>query len=39
LGLDQPAAFIPLAYGPGQDAQFDFGEAQVSIAGQRLTAQ
>jgi transposase len=39
LGLDQPAAFIPLAYGPGQDAQCDFGEAQVSIAGQRLTAQ
>jgi len=39
LGLDQPAAFIPLAYGPGQDAQFDFGEAQVSIAGQRVTAQ
>ncbi|MGE5603143.1 MAG: IS21 family transposase [Nitrososphaerales archaeon] len=39
LGLDQPAAFIPLAYGPGQDAQFDFGEAQVVIAGQRLTAQ
>ncbi len=39
MGLDQPDAFIPLEYSPGQDAQCDFGEAQVSIAGQRLTAQ
>jgi transposase len=39
LGIDQPDAFIPLEFGPGQDAQFDFGEAQVIIAGQRLTAQ
>ena len=39
LGIDQPQAFIPLEFGPGQDAQFDFGEAQVIIAGQQLTAQ
>jgi transposase len=39
LGIDQPDAFIPLEFGPGQDAQFDFGEAQVIIAGQQLTAQ
>jgi transposase len=39
LGIDQPDAFIPLEFGPGQDAQFDFGEAQVIIAGQQPTAQ
>jgi transposase len=39
LGIDQPDAYIPLEFGPGQDAQFDFGEAQVIIAGQQLTAQ
>jgi transposase len=39
LGIDQPDAFIPLEFGPGQDAQFDFGEAQVIIAGERVTAQ
>jgi transposase len=39
LGIDQPDAFIPLEFSPGQDAQFDFGEAQVIIAGQQLTAQ
>jgi transposase len=39
LGIDQPDAFIPLEFAPGQDAQFDFGEAQVIIAGQQLTAQ
>jgi transposase len=39
LGIDQPEAFIPLEFGPGQDAQFDFGEAQVIIAGEQLTAQ
>jgi transposase len=31
--------FIPLAYEPGQDAQADFGEAQVVMAGQRRTVQ
>jgi transposase len=31
--------FIPLAYAPGQDAQADFGEAQVVMAGQRRTVQ
>jgi transposase len=39
LGIDQPDAFIPLEFGPGQDAQCDFGEAQVIIAGEQLTAQ
>ena len=39
LGIDQPDVFIPLEFAPGQDAQFDFGEAQVIIAGQQLTAQ
>jgi transposase len=31
--------FIPLAYEQGQIAQVDFGEAQVVIAGERVTAQ
>jgi len=31
--------FIPLSYAPGQTAQVDFGQAQVVIAGERLTAQ
>jgi transposase len=39
LGLAQPAAFIPLEFGPGQDAQADFGEAQVIVAGQQVTVQ
>jgi transposase len=39
LGLEQPEAFIPLEFGPGQDAQCDFGEAQVILAGQQVTAQ
>lgn len=30
--------FIPLSYMPGQTAQVDFGQAQVIIAGQELTA-
>lgn len=30
--------FIPLDYPPGHIAQVDFGQAQVVIAGQRLTA-
>jgi transposase len=31
--------FIPLAYAPGHTGQVDFGEAEVTIAGERLTAQ
>jgi len=31
--------FIPLSYAPGRTAQVDFGEAQVIIAGELLTAQ
>ncbi len=30
--------FIPLSYAPGQTAQVDFGQAQVVIGGERLTA-
>jgi transposase len=30
--------FIPLSYVPGQTAQVDFGEAQVYIAGEEVTA-
>ena len=31
--------FIPLSYAPGQMAQVDFGEAEVLISGEQLTAQ
>jgi transposase len=31
--------FIPLEFDPGQDAQMDWGEAQVDMAGQRITVQ
>lgn len=31
--------FVPLAYAPGQEAQCDWGEAQVVVAGQTQTAQ
>lgn len=31
--------FIPLSYAPGQMAQVDFGEGEVIISGQQLTAQ
>lgn len=31
--------FIPLSYAPGQTAQVDFGQAQVVIADEQLTAQ
>lgn len=31
--------FIPLAYEPGEDAQFDFGEALVMMKGRPLTIQ
>ena len=33
------AAFLPLAYAPGAEAQCDWGEAQVVIAGVEQTAQ
>ncbi|MDP3063816.1 MAG: IS21 family transposase [Chloroflexota bacterium] len=35
----QKSLFIPLAYEPGQDAQFDFGEALVMMKGCPLTVQ
>jgi len=35
----QKPIFIPLAYEPGQDAQFDFGEALVMMKGRPLTVQ
>lgn len=31
------AAMIPLAFGPGEDAQADFGEAQVIMGGKLIT--
>jgi transposase len=34
-----PHLFIPLAYEPGEDAQCDFGEAQVIMMGQPLQVQ
>lgn len=37
--LEPPDAFLLLEYAPGQDAQCDFGEAQVVIAGDARTAQ
>ena len=37
--LDPPDAFLLLEYAPGKDAQCDFGEAQVIIAGEALAAQ
>ncbi len=35
----RPELFLPLAYDPGLDAQVDWGEAQVDLAGVRLTVQ
>jgi len=32
-------AYLPLEFDPGEDAQVDWGEAQVVIAGERVTAQ
>jgi transposase len=32
-------AFLPLEFVPGQDAQADWGEAEVEIAGERVTVQ
>lgn len=33
------AAFIPLAYDPGETAEFDWGEAEVTIGGRRQKVQ
>ena len=35
----RPAVFLPLAFDPGQDAQVDWGEAQVVMAGEERTVQ
>lgn len=35
----QPEVFVPLAYDAGSEAQVDFGEAEVVMAGQRITVQ
>ena len=37
LRQKQPAVFIPLAYEPGIDAQVDWGEASVVMAGEQRT--
>jgi transposase len=37
--LDPPEAFLLLEYSAGMDAQCDFGEAQVILAGQPITVQ
>lgn len=37
--LHRPEVFLPLAFDPGVDAQVDWGEAQATIAGERLTVQ
>jgi transposase len=39
LQIGRPDVFIPLEFGPGQDGQADFGEAEVIVAGERLVAQ
>ena len=35
----RPAVFLPLEFDPGQDAQVDWGEAEIELAGERLTVQ
>jgi transposase len=35
----RPALFVPLEFDPGQDAQVDWGEALVLLAGVRVTVQ
>src|SRR3990172_1703008 len=35
----RPELFLPLAYDPGLDAQVDWGEAQVDLAGVRVVVQ
>lgn len=37
--LHPPERFIPLTFEPGQDAQVDWGEAQVILSGRRQTVQ
>jgi len=39
LQIGRPDVFIPLEFGPGQDGQVDFGEAQVIVASEQLVAQ
>ena len=34
-----PEVFLPLEFDPGQDAQVDWGEAEVELAGERVTVQ
>lgn len=35
----RPQVFLPLEFEPGQDAQVDWGEAQVILAGVQQTVQ
>ena len=35
----RPAVYLPLEFDPGRDAQVDWGEAEVELAGERLTVQ
>jgi transposase len=35
----RPEVFLPLEFDPGQDAQVDWGEAEVELAGERVTVQ
>jgi transposase len=37
--LERPAAYLLLNYAPGMDAQCDFGEAEIILAGQPSTVQ
>jgi len=39
LQIERPDVFIPLEFGPAQDAQADFGEALVILAGERVVVQ
>jgi transposase len=38
-GRRTPAVYLPLAYDPGEDAQVDWGEAEVVLAGERVVVQ
>lgn len=35
----QPAVYLPLAFDPGTDAQMDWGEGDIILAGQQVTVQ
>ena len=35
----RPEVFLPLEFDPGQDAQVDWGEAEIELAGERVTVQ